>query len=155
MGKQRPHGGGKRLIVYVDAQLRYSKRFDPDGIHAEYPEFFAPMPRRGSSSSSIVSMHSERSSSEPKDEGQLRYWTSDMCSRSPHLFDFVVTVSPTSIPTNINYANIPVPLLSSLVVTAPSSSLPGSSNESCPLCYPFRWARWASSQTSISMTTNP
>lgn len=94
MGKQRPHGGGKRLIVYVDAQLRYSKRFDPDGIKAEYPEFFAPLPRRGSSSSSIVSMHSERSSSEPKDEGQLRYWTSDMCSRSPHLFDFVVTVSP-------------------------------------------------------------
>ena len=25
-------------------------------------------------------------------EGQLRYWTSDMCSNSPHLFDFVVTV---------------------------------------------------------------
>ncbi len=27
-----------------------------------------------------------------KEEGQLRYWTSDMCSHSPHLFDFVVTV---------------------------------------------------------------
>ena len=26
-------------------------------------------------------------------EGQLRYWTAEMCSRSPHLFDFVVTVS--------------------------------------------------------------
>lgn len=29
-------------------------------------------------------------------EGQLRYWTADMCSRSPHLFDFVVTVRPIS-----------------------------------------------------------
>ena len=28
-----------------------------------------------------------------KDEGQLRYWTSEMCSSSPHHFDFVVTVS--------------------------------------------------------------
>jgi hypothetical protein len=27
------------------------------------------------------------------DEGQLRYWTSEMCSRNAHLFDFVVTVS--------------------------------------------------------------
>lgn len=27
-----------------------------------------------------------------QEQGQLRYWTSDMCSRSPHLFDFVVTV---------------------------------------------------------------
>ena len=26
------------------------------------------------------------------EEGQLRYWTPDMCSRSPHLFDFVITV---------------------------------------------------------------
>jgi NAD+ kinase len=27
-------------------------------------------------------------------EGQLRYWTNDMCRKSPHLFDFVITVSP-------------------------------------------------------------
>ena len=107
MGKQRPHSSGKRLIVYVDAQLRYSKRFDPDGMRAEYPEFFAPLPRRGSSSSSVVSMHSERSSSEPKDEGQLRYWTSDMCSRSPHLFDFVVTVSPSPSLRITSITNIP------------------------------------------------
>lgn len=26
------------------------------------------------------------------DEGQLRYWTNDMCRKSPHLFDFVITV---------------------------------------------------------------
>lgn len=25
-------------------------------------------------------------------EGQLRYWTNDMCRKSPHLFDFVITV---------------------------------------------------------------
>jgi hypothetical protein len=113
MAKQAPHGGGKRLIVYVDAQLRYSKRFNPDGIYAEYPEFFAPLPRRRSSSSSIVSAHSERSNSEPADEGQLRYWTSDMCSRSPHLFDFVVTVSPPPPPppppTHHHHPNVPFP----------------------------------------------
>lgn len=27
------------------------------------------------------------------DEGQLRYWTNEMCTKSPHLFDFVITVS--------------------------------------------------------------
>ena len=27
------------------------------------------------------------------EEGQLRYWTSEMCSSQPHLFDMVVTVS--------------------------------------------------------------
>lgn len=32
-----------------------------------------------------------------QDEGQLRYWTSDMCNRYPHLFDFVVTVCITLI----------------------------------------------------------
>jgi NAD+ kinase len=26
------------------------------------------------------------------EEGQLRYWTAEMCTKSPHLFDFVVTV---------------------------------------------------------------
>ena len=25
-------------------------------------------------------------------EGQLRYWTAEMCNKSPHLFDFVITV---------------------------------------------------------------
>ena len=28
------------------------------------------------------------------EEGQLRYWTNEMCRKSPHLFDFVITVSP-------------------------------------------------------------
>ncbi|EDR08920.1 uncharacterized protein LACBIDRAFT_166577, partial [Laccaria bicolor S238N-H82] len=54
------------LVVYVDNQLRHSKRFDAEGIQRDHPELF--------------------------DEGQLRYWTSRMCSRSPHLFDFVVTL---------------------------------------------------------------
>jgi len=138
MGKERPNGADKRLIVYVDAQLRYSKRFDPDGIRAEYPEFFASIPRRRSSGS-LVSVHSERSNSEPKDEGQLRYWTSDMCSRSPHLFDFVVTVSPPHpLSTHSNFANMPHPLFFSSAATALSSSHPGSSSGSYPPCYPSR-----------------
>lgn len=28
------------------------------------------------------------------DLGLLRYWTPEMCTKSPHLFDFVVTVRP-------------------------------------------------------------
>ena len=43
-----------------------------------------------------MSSHSSSSSlqnGEPiQDEGQLRYWTSEMCRHNPHLFDFVVTV---------------------------------------------------------------
>jgi NAD kinase len=26
------------------------------------------------------------------EEGQLRYWTGEMCSSQPHLFDFVITL---------------------------------------------------------------
>ena len=127
MGKQHPHGGGERLIVTSTPSSATRSASTP--IRAEYPEYFAPLPRRGSSSSSIVSMHSERSSSESKDEGQLRYWTSDMCSRSPH-FRFCRDGQPTSIPTHTNHVNIYVPLLSSSAVTAPSSSRPGSFSES-------------------------
>lgn len=36
---------------------------------------------------------SSMSESGPNEDGQLRYWTAEMCNRSPHLFDFVVTVS--------------------------------------------------------------
>ena len=85
---------------YVDSQLRTSRRFDAAGIQRDHPELFAPYPKRRASSSSslssarssmtsLTSLGSEQASSE---EGQLRYWTSDMCSNSPHLFDFVVTV---------------------------------------------------------------
>ena len=103
---QKPRETGRGLTVYVDNQLRRSKRFDAEGIERDYPELFIPHPRRRSSSShSLASMTSEPSPSStthnsgstngmryPADEGQLRYWTSDMCSKSPHLFDFVVTL---------------------------------------------------------------
>ena len=83
---------------YVDNQLRYSKRFDAAGIERDFPELFVPLPRRRSSSSnSLSSMNStQKEDYQFIEEGQLRYWTSDMCSRSPHLFDFVVTVCTTS-----------------------------------------------------------
>ncbi|KAG8911952.1 hypothetical protein FRC01_005384, partial [Tulasnella sp. 417] len=88
--------GGRGMIVYVDHQLRTSKRFDAAGIERDFPDYFRPQPRRFSSTSSY-SMGSTTDSESvngnaPKDEGQLRYWTTDMCSKSPHLFDFVITL---------------------------------------------------------------
>ncbi|RSH91886.1 hypothetical protein EHS25_009256 [Saitozyma podzolica] len=88
------------MVVYVDAQLRHSKRFDAAGIQRDYPDLFQPIHRRRSSSSAsltaISAFPSTSSMSDfsrrPRDEGQLRYWTSEMCSNSPHLFDFVVTL---------------------------------------------------------------
>jgi NAD+ kinase len=86
---------------YVDNQLRDSRRFDADGIERDHPELFIPFPRRRSSSSNSLSSMSSSSTNkdEPyiKEQGQLRYWTSDMCNRSPHLFDFVVTVGEGSL----------------------------------------------------------
>ncbi|TFL04875.1 ATP-NAD kinase-like domain-containing protein [Pterulicium gracile] len=96
MLKDRP-GHSRGLTVYVDNQLRRSKRFDAQGIAEEYPQLVVPFPRRRSSSSNSLSSLS--SSSRANNEefsagegGQLRYWTSDMCRQSPHLFDFVVTL---------------------------------------------------------------
>ena len=89
------------LIVYVDAQLRKSKRFNAAGIKEEHPEFFRPTVRRRSSSSTSISTLSAAPSSSSLgdlhrkrngDDGQLRYWTGEMCSSSPHLFDFVITL---------------------------------------------------------------
>jgi len=100
MQKARPSvdgGHNRRIIVYVDAQLQTSKRFDVEGMQRDYPELFVPVPKRRLSSSSTVSAassHADSNGEAKVDEGQLRYWTADMCSRSPHLFDFVVTVSP-------------------------------------------------------------
>ncbi|WWC91732.1 uncharacterized protein L201_006679 [Kwoniella dendrophila CBS 6074] len=107
-GSSRPgHEGRDRgMVVYVDAQLRTSKRFDAAGIQRDYPDLFKPLSRRRSSSSASVSTlgslsaypstsnmsEFQRRSKESKDEGQLRYWTSEMCSSSPHLFDFVITL---------------------------------------------------------------
>ncbi|KAF9484485.1 ATP-NAD kinase [Pholiota conissans] len=86
--------GSKRgLVVYVDSQLRQSKRFDAEGIRRDHPELFVPFPRRrASSNQSLSSLSSASAHKEEHEEGQLRYWTSRMCSQSPHLFDFVVTL---------------------------------------------------------------
>ncbi|KAJ6593697.1 ATP-NAD kinase-like domain-containing protein [Mycena capillaripes] len=84
------HGQNRGLVVYVDNQLRNSKRFDAEGIERDYPELFIPVPRRRTSSSTSLSGILDEFNS--KETGQLRYWTSDMCSQSPHLFDFVVTL---------------------------------------------------------------
>ncbi|KAF8813644.1 ATP-NAD kinase [Phlegmacium glaucopus] len=92
MLKQR-RGSQRGLVVYVDRQLRHSKRFDAEGIERDHPELFVPFPRRRTSSSqSLSSLSSTSTSREDGDEGQLRYWTSSMCSHSSHLFDFVVTL---------------------------------------------------------------
>jgi len=95
MLKPRPHSS-RGLVVYVDAQLRTSRRFDAQGIERDHPELFVPIPHRKSSSSSFASDNSEsassRSTTHIRDEGQLRYWTADMCSKKPNLFDFVITL---------------------------------------------------------------
>lgn len=88
----KPSQGDRRLVVYVDHQLRTSRRFDAAGIQRDYPELFRPIPRRKSSSSSVSSFSSSQDEGGGSEDGQLRYWTSDMCSRSAHLFDFVVTL---------------------------------------------------------------
>lgn len=89
----KPRKGGRGLIVYVDHQLKTSRRFDAAGMEKDHPELFVPVPRRrSSSSSSLASMSSSSKSDTSMPEGQLRYWTPEMCSRQPHLFDFVVTL---------------------------------------------------------------
>ncbi|KAM6502387.1 ATP-NAD kinase [Amanita muscaria] len=91
----KPRNESKRgLIVYVDSQLRHSRRFDAAGIHRDHPQLFLPISHRRKSSSSLNLSPRCASDLPPvaDQEGQLRYWTSDMCSHSPHLFDFVVTL---------------------------------------------------------------
>ena len=102
-----------------------------------------PYPRRRSSSSiSLASMASNGTQNgthvefNVKEEGQLRYWTSDMCNRSPELFDFVVTVCMFFVTFFFR-----VHLLTfncSSVATALSCSLHGFSNESSHLSSPSR-----------------
>jgi NAD+ kinase len=81
----------------VDSQLRNSRRFDAAGLQQEHPELFQPVPRRRSSTASTSTLSSSSSTESlgggaASELGQLRYWTNEMCSRSPHLFDFVVTL---------------------------------------------------------------
>lgn len=109
MKMKRSGNNGRGMIVYVDKQLQTSKRFDAAGLQETNPEFFKPIYRRRSSSSASINTMSgsmsgfvsdtslSRStsrldSSPPSERGQLRYWTSDMCSNAPHLFDMVVTL---------------------------------------------------------------
>ncbi|CEH17827.1 atp-nad kinase [Ceraceosorus bombacis] len=93
------------LVVYVDSQLRNSKRFDVQGIRRDHPQFFERVHRGQHSSQASASTpksagfempsatsSASSSSSQSREDGQLRFWTSDMCSRSPHLFDIVVTL---------------------------------------------------------------
>lgn len=123
-GSSSRHGNGTRgrgLVVYVDAQLQTSKRFDAAGLQREYPHLFVPMARQRSSSSASVNTLShisafssttsmgEAAKQATNGEGQLRYWTSELCSATPHLFDFVITVSPNdslsdSLLTNVSLA---------------------------------------------------
>uniref|UniRef100_V5EMY8 Uncharacterized protein n=1 Tax=Kalmanozyma brasiliensis (strain GHG001) TaxID=1365824 RepID=V5EMY8_KALBG len=93
------NGKDTGLIVYVDSQLRQSKRFDAEGIRKEYPHLFDSRPPKRTPS--LSSSFSSSAASAPDNNGgfnrgeggnQLRFWNSDMCSRSPHLFDFVVTL---------------------------------------------------------------
>ncbi|WFC94148.1 NAD(+) kinase [Malassezia brasiliensis] len=91
---------GRGITVYVDSQLRYSKRFNVDKIREEHPEVFEPihphqqgtMRPRSRSQSRSQSPHRFMHHEPPSQEGQLRFWTAELCSSSPHLFDFVITL---------------------------------------------------------------
>jgi hypothetical protein len=143
----------RRLIVYVDAQLRYSKRFDVEGIQQEHPEFFAPLPKRRTSNSSGISGHSTPATNgaEAGEEGQLRFWTSEMCTRSPHLFDFVVTVCISCL-MDVGHALTFSDILLSLEVTEPFCSRHGYFKKLFLLSFHSRWVHWASSPTLTLMT---
>jgi hypothetical protein len=78
---------------YVDHQLKTSRLFDAAGMEKDHLELFIPVPKRWSSSGfSLASVFRLPKGSSPMAEGQLRYWTSEMCNRTSHPFDFVVTV---------------------------------------------------------------
>lgn len=89
------NGSDRGVIVYVDSQLRNSKRFDAEGLQRDHPDLFSPStsPSRSSPDAPAPAPTAAASSSSSNTQGgRLRYWTADMCSRSPHLFDFVVTL---------------------------------------------------------------
>ncbi|KAG0140548.1 hypothetical protein CROQUDRAFT_136625 [Cronartium quercuum f. sp. fusiforme G11] len=108
---QTESGTGRRIVVYVDHQLKRSKRFDVAGLTVDHPKFFRPLKARhpfqrrfsrtnSMSSNSSATSHGSSTSGQSGDEdssssgdaGQLRYWTAEMCSKSPELFDFVITL---------------------------------------------------------------
>lgn len=106
MNTPRPGLKGQGMTVYVDSQLRTSKRFNVNGMRQEFPHLFTPRPRSRSTSqhdlkdmsfsmtSASISPQSQERNYHPHkhDEGQLRFWTADMCTKSPHLFDLVITL---------------------------------------------------------------
>lgn len=103
---------GQGMIVYVDSQLRTSKRFNVAAMREEYPHLFTPRPQSRTTSqqdlkdlsfsltstsispenNNFLHPHSNSNTHGNKDEGQLRFWTADMCTDSPHLFDLVITL---------------------------------------------------------------
>ena len=58
------YGSDLGVVVYVDAQLRHSKRFDAKGITSQNPRF----------------------------EHMLKFWTPDLCYDQPEKFDLVLTL---------------------------------------------------------------
>ncbi|GAA6054272.1 hypothetical protein JCM3770_005154 [Rhodotorula araucariae] len=52
----------------------------------------ALLKRNSSITSASGEAHGARRGVQEAEEGQLRYWTNDMCRKSPHLFDFVITL---------------------------------------------------------------
>ncbi|KAH9924922.1 uncharacterized protein B0H18DRAFT_1085391 [Fomitopsis serialis] len=60
----KPTHSGRGLVVYVDAQLKASRRFDAAGIERDHPELFVPFPRRRESGSSTHSAASGMSREE-------------------------------------------------------------------------------------------
>uniref|UniRef100_A0A8H7XL30 ATP-NAD kinase n=1 Tax=Psilocybe cubensis TaxID=181762 RepID=A0A8H7XL30_PSICU len=92
MHKHR-RGSKRGLVVYVDSQLRHSSLFDAESIQRNHPEFSHPFPKRRANSVYAVSTPSPTATeTEDTDDGQLRYWTNDLCRSKPHIFDFVVTL---------------------------------------------------------------
>lgn len=80
----RREGHNRGLIVYVDEQLRHSKRFDAAGIQEKHPNLFEPVRPKESQNKTHKCLNSN--------EGQLRYWDSELCTMHPYLFDFVITL---------------------------------------------------------------
>lgn len=100
----------KPLVIYIDHQLRHSTRFDRPGLERDYPDWFKPLSSRhrfsrrlsrANSVSSVSSIHSNLSSHSSAsnstsdsslEDGRLRYWTPEMCAKTPELFDLVITL---------------------------------------------------------------
>lgn len=136
------------FLSYVDNQLRTSKRFDAEGIEREHPELFIPVPSRRTSSTTSLALPSYKDEFNSKETGQLRYWTSAMCSQSPHLFDFVVTVCNPSV-----YNGYRAHRSRSSEEMAPFSSLHGFSSGSYHLSSHSHWVLSVSSPISTLRTT--